>query len=217
MALINYTRIARDLVYDTLLYYLMQEIGLPSGSILFDSPPPIYVNTRTSTSGSLEEGRYPIISINPIKSTPSYNPSTRDVQQASYSATGLVQNYTSIGIMENIMEFCLHTATKRDYEVYKNALDNFFGLYKGFTILNDPLPERADSFNLLLMDSSEDLLETPYECVYTVKLIYRSYQEKLSYLLFNYVLSGNIQIRNTNTDITSGIVNDLQTWLNFSS
>lgn len=213
MAIINYTRIARDLVYDTLLYYLMQEIGLPSGSILFDSPPPIYINTRTVTSGSLEEGRYPIISINPIKNTPNFNASSKEVQQTSYSATGQVKTFTAIGVMESIMEFCLHTATKRDYEIYKGALDNFFGIYKGFTILNDPLPEHADSFNMLLLDTNEDLLETPYECVYTTKIIYRSFEEKLQYLMLNYSVSGNIQIENMNI----GSSNNLEEWISYSS
>src|SRR5574343_294329 len=113
MTALNITRIARDLVYDTILESLADEIGLPSGSILFDTPPPIYINTRTATSGNLEASRYPILSINPLKNkiVDSGN-NYIDLQQESLTATGLVRIFKSTGLMETIAEFCLHTATK---------------------------------------------------------------------------------------------------------
>lgn len=193
MANLLLTRIASELVYKTIKAKIIEDIGFIGEDIYLQAPPHIYVNDRTETTDNIEQNRYPALAIFPEDCKFRHTHNNQVIQQDSYTSTGQVKIWTSDIEVEQDIVFCMETTTKKDFRKYFEYLTLWFSENRnGFTIINDILPEREENFNLVLLNSKNDIEQTPYLSIFYTTCYFRLFKEKLNYLMLSYEVSGKI-------------------------
>ncbi len=195
---LEFTRIAERLVFQTIKHDIINRIYFPSGHIFLQTPFPQYVNTRTEVDkdiGENEENRYPTLAIYTIKEE-NINAlgNIGGYQQDSYEASGTTKIWESSHYTCATVEFLVETLNKSDYMNYKNRLNIWFDCVKdGLLIQNDLLPESAGGISIKIMDSKEFTETEPMQSLFTAKIKYRIYKEYLAYLFKYYEIESVIE------------------------
>lgn len=193
------TRNSEYLCWERFISLITEEIPIASGKIYYGMPDEIYINTRSIASGGVEERRYPSIGIIPIKTSVHYTQSNPIVQQSSFSSTGSVTIYTSNILLEQECVLHVETTTKYDHMIYKSLFQTFFEhRRKWFTLTNDVLPEFNETVSCRLKDIEEDLIDAPFQSIFSFTVFYKTYEQSSEYLLLTggvggYVVSGTVE------------------------
>ncbi len=195
---INFTRDVQKLVYETLIFEINQALGLPTGSIKVLSPDPLFTNERTEEDNNLDTSRFPLLSITPEKGSLRYINDMPTRQRATYTTTGLTSSWLSDMEYEEQLYFCMETANKRDFRMYRDKMLVFFNTARyGMLIKDDVLPEKDEYLTLVLNDNIDyDLLHAPFQSIFSVRAIYRIYQERQKYLFLKLTISGVVESNN---------------------
>lgn len=211
--MITQNRNSEIILWERFSALITSEIPIASGKIYYGMPDEIYINTRSSASGGIEERRYPSIGIVPLKTKLHYLQNAPHIQQSSLTATGLVTIYTSNVLIEQENVLHIETTTKKDHIVYKSLFIIFFEHLKTwFTLTNDVLPEEDEVVSCVVTDIEEDLSDAPFQTIFQFKLFYRTYEETTEYLLLTggiggYVVSGTVSYGDYNP--TGLVVNEV--------
>lgn len=194
MAQITLNRIADYIVAERFASIISDKSGIATGSIYYQKPDFIYVNTRTEASGKVEEKRYPCVGLMSTSSKIHYTQNRPVFQQQSISSTGSVQFYESNILIEKDFEMCVATTTKSDHLKYNSIFTIIFEhLRKGFVLTNDPYLYIHDAANIVLQEPvQENFDDAPFESIFSFKMIYRTYEENLYKLMLYYSISGSV-------------------------
>lgn len=209
-----FNRIEEKLIFEEIQSILGRTINFPSSGIYFQMPSPEYTNSRSLVPNGLEESRYPSLCIytNGDEDDSSLG-NSYDIQQSSYSSSGLVTIFESDYVNCMYLSFSLQTLNKRDFTIWKKKLKLFFhNLSNGFTLTSDILPESVGRIALVQIGNSVDALdEQPFETIFNAKCVYRIYKEYTQKLFLYYSVSGAVSInRDIDDDIT--LSSDFEQW-----
>lgn len=211
---LQFDRVAERLALKTLRTTIANDISLPIEDIYLQSPPFQYVNTRTETTNKLEEARYPSLAIYSVKENV-WSPlgNMLDLQAVSSVGGSLEKFFESKLLVQQTLEFCLETTTKKDFMDYKQRLINWFGDNKTLRFIDDTMPT-AGSMAIILLDMKDYTIDTPYETNFTVEVNYRLYKEYLAYAYLNYELYMSVKPEESINDSSDD--NQEQWWSNLN-
>lgn len=192
MSLITLNRIADVIVVEQFANIVADRTGIPTGSIYWNKPDFIYVNTRSEASGRVEERRYPCVGLVASEAKIHYTQNRPVIQQQSEISTGNVQFYESNILIEKDFDMCVATVTKKDHLRYNAIFTILFEqLRKGFQLTNDPYLYVQDSANVVLTQPvQENFDDSPFESIFSFKMFYRAYEENMFKLMLHYSISG---------------------------
>lgn len=191
----QFNRIAERLVLSSIKKEIIEFTQFPSGHIQMQSPSDQYINTRNQTVDSLEQDRFPLMSIF-VDDEDDITPMgmTFNHQQTSTTATGLVTCYEGRRKTQSIITIVVETLTNYDYMKWKDRMNLFFKQYKGgMKITNEILPN-DEYFNFIRIGQKEFTDNSPKQTIYTVKCLYNVYQEYQAYLFKEIQISGSVTV-----------------------
>jgi hypothetical protein len=206
----EFNRIEEKLIFEEIQSLLNRTINFPSSGIYFQVPSHEYSNSRSLAADGLEENRYPSLCIYTTSDEDDSSlGDSYDIQQSSYSSSGLVTIFESDYVNCMYLSFSLQTLNKRDFTVWKKKLKLFFhNLRNGFVLTNDILPQDAGRIALVQIGSSIDAHdEQPFESIFSVKCVYRIYKEYAQKLFLYYSISGAVSI-NRDIDLDNIVLSD---------
>lgn len=195
---INLSRDIQELVYKTLILEINEALGLPTGSIKVMSPDPLFTNERTEEDNNIDETRFPLLSITPEKGSLRYINDMPTKQKVTYTSSGSTKSWIGDMEYEEQLYFCMETSNKRDFRMYRDKMLIFFNQSRyGILIRDDVLPEKNEYLTLVLSDNIDyDLFHAPFQSVFSVRAIYRIYQERFNYLFLKGTISGTVKTGN---------------------
>ena len=173
--MIDGSRIALDLIYETLRYNLSTDLGISGSSIYIASPDHMYINERTEEINNRDDTRFPCITIEPYRSklvSTQHNPHQIYGEKA---ITGISEYWYSDLRAEEVHYFTIETSTKYDWRKYNHLMMLFFNKHKnGMTLINDVLPNNyKDSFSIWQeRDTIFDLQNAPFRSTFKINIHY---------------------------------------------
>lgn len=214
----TYERVAQELVFKTIKNKLISEVGIQNSSgiitdyidsnnIYFENPPHIYINSRSESENNLDNSRFPAIALFTTNQDAQYSMS-KVSSVLLESGSGLVKQFIPNMLMYHDVNLALYTLTKYDDRKMSNQLNQFFERYRNGMLIDDDILS-GTAFSISETNQSTAVTnKAPFIRSFYLRLVYKIYSEKMTYLMKKFSIKLNTNIDDIEKNIATGRVDD---------